>query len=144
MAKQSLNARPTLQFRAPQSELDSYKRAADAVGMTVSEWARTVLRREAGLWTGGQAMTTTIKTTAIECADEAWAVLLQGATVSRIDGETMSDNGTETRSVTAWEPMQGDWEALDEMLGHKATRDERAAFEVEYVDRLWSLIKAVD
>ena len=57
------NARPTLQFRAPQSELDSYKRAADAAGLTVSEWARTVLRREAGLWTGQREERTTMKTT---------------------------------------------------------------------------------
>lgn len=78
----------------------------------------------------------TIGTLARECADEAWGVLLQGAAVSRVDDDVVSDDGTNVRPVAAWDPMMGDWEALDEQIGHKADRDERAAFESAYKARL--------
>lgn len=86
----------------------------------------------------------TISELAIECADEAWAVLLQGATVSRVDQEVVSNDGTNVRPVVAWEPMGGDWEALDEMLECHAGTDERYAFERAYMDRLREIIHAVD
>lgn len=162
--------RPYL-VRLPIEVADRVDAAAAAEGVPVAAWLRNVLRREAGLWTGAKedsvkinsmqgpagqgagqrrtdmaiGMTTkTIETLARECADEAWAVLLQGATVSRVDGEVMTDDGTNVRPVTAWEPMQGDWEALDDLLGYKASRGERTAFDGYYRDRLVEIIKAVE
>ena len=44
------DVRTTVQIRATAHERDVFRLAASAVNLTVSEWARIVLRQAAGMW----------------------------------------------------------------------------------------------
>lgn len=51
-AKGSTEPRRTVQIRVTESEHEAFACRAAEVGLTVSEWLRTLARTDAGLWTG--------------------------------------------------------------------------------------------
>lgn len=67
--------RTTIQVRVPGSEALRYEQRAREIGLTVSEWIRQLARVDAGLWTGGRAMTTTT----IEITDAQISTLMDEA-----------------------------------------------------------------
>jgi hypothetical protein len=89
-------------------------------------------------------MTKTTKTTetlARECADEAWVQMLSSYHVEGRGGETHTVGGPDdSRPLRPWEPMGGDWDALDDCLGHEADREEQCTFARAYRARLRDLI----
>jgi len=44
--------RTSIQIRVPLAEREAFEARALAVGLSLGEWARTLLRRDAGMWTG--------------------------------------------------------------------------------------------
>lgn len=86
------------------------------------------------------------ETLARECAVEAWGQMLSSYHVERrLDGETHTVGGPDdSRPLQPWEPMGGDWDALDAHLRRNATRDERCTFDRAYRARLRALIGSVE
>ena len=61
-SKQSPGSRFLFQFRISEEEHNAFKARAAACKTNPSGWARTILRRDAGLWTGGEAPAVTPET----------------------------------------------------------------------------------
>lgn len=53
--------RTSIQIRVPTTEREAFEARALAVGLSLGEWARTLLRRDAGMWTGQEDSMETTK-----------------------------------------------------------------------------------